>query len=417
MAPLGPFESSPMFGVAVSGGPDSMALAYLASRYAANLGGNVAAILVDHRLRPDSTEEATRAAAALNAIDIPAKILTIQLAAPSTGKPAWARTERYKLLETASAGLGALHLLLGHHQDDQAETLLLNLARGSGAKGLAAMTPIRTGQKVRLLRPLLGFDKTTLVSTACAAGLLVADDPSNRDPQYARTRVRAALGKGGDTVNLAATADRLRSDDDAIEHATARLVALAASISPLGLIQLDRAALINAPKSVAIRILARAAYAAGGRFAPPRYANVETLLNAICYGDDGRRTLGRSTIRIAPDQITLWRELQPTAPSTQEGAGIWDGRFILTCTPALPLSAEIRGLGYTGLRQIEAFPEPPTWLQSAPRQALASLPAIWDGASVVAAPEFGAFTGRNGAKTDRLRLHARLRSWAPLAPC
>jgi tRNA(Ile)-lysidine synthase len=417
MASLGPFESNPTFAVAVSGGPDSMALAYLASRYAGGIGGDVKAFLVDHRLRPESTEEATRAAAALTAIGISAKILTIAKAPPSAGKPVWARTKRYELLEAAAAEIGVLHLLLGHHQDDQAETLLLNLARGSGSKGLAAMAPIRARQRVRLLRPLIGFDRTVIAATAQAAGLLVADDPSNRDPQYARTRVRAALGKGGESANLAATAGRLRSDDDAIEDATARLAAIASSISPLGLIRLNRVALINAPKSVAIRLLARAAHAAGGRRAAPRYTRVETVLAATRNGEYGKRTLGRSTITITPDQVTLWRELRPTPPSITADAGIWDGRFIFVCTPALSPAAEIRALGYAGLRQIEAFPEPPAWLYSAPRQALAALPAIWNGDSLVAAPEFGAFAGRNGGETDRLRLHATLRSWEPLAPC
>ena len=188
MARLEPFEPQPLLAVAVSGGPDSMALAMLANDWAHERGGSVHAILIDHGLRPESEDEVRIASDALSARGIETTIEKLSGKAPRNGKPAWARQERYKSLMVITRRLGALHLLTGHHRDDQAETFILNLERGSGVKGLSGMATNRGVGSSRIIRPLLDFSKTQLHSTALMYGLPVAHDPSNQDLRYSRTR-------------------------------------------------------------------------------------------------------------------------------------------------------------------------------------------------------------------------------------
>jgi len=425
MAPLGPFEPNPLLAVAVSGGPDSMALAFLASRWAAALGGEAVALIVDHGLRAEAAQEARAAEAALAGIGIRAIRRRIEAPPPPAGLPAWARRKRYRLLERMTADLGALHLLTAHHADDQAETVLLNLGRGSGAKGLAAMRPVRHGPGARLVRPLLGVSKARLAATAVEAGLPTADDPSNRDLHYARARVRQALvvaADAADAGNLWETADRLADEDDALEAWTAHLAAVAVRISPVGMIAIDRACLEGAPKAVALRLLARAAHAAGGRETPPRQARAGAALMAIRAGETSARTLGGAVVRLDDAHIRLWREIGRRPPETAPvgAAGIldWDGRFRLRIDGALPEGAHIGPLGRDGLSQAMQADRPPAWLTAAPRSALASLPGLWRGAALLALPRFQSPENHGLAPgtTASVGLWARFRSRRPIAP-
>lgn len=159
MAALGPFESAPRLALAVSGGSDSMALALLASAWAEAKGGEATALIVDHGLRRGSAAEAGRVRAWLRARGIGCRILRWRGAKPAANLQAAARAARYALLTGWCRKAGILHLLLAHQQDDQAETLLLRLGRGSGLDGLAAMAPLASGADLRLLRPLLDFPR------------------------------------------------------------------------------------------------------------------------------------------------------------------------------------------------------------------------------------------------------------------
>lgn len=421
MAALAPLEPSPLLALAVSGGPDSMALAVLAARWAAEQGGRAHALLVDHRLRPEAGAEAEVAATALRGLGLEADILTVKSAPPAAGRSAWARAIRYDLLARATSRLGALHLLTAHHQDDQAETFLLHLERGSGVKGLAGMTRGRFGASHRLLRPLLGFPKERLVATAAAAGLPVADDPSNRDPAYSRVRARRRLGASGDGARLAATMGRLADEDAALERMAAALAADALSISPLGFIDIDRQALATAPHAVALRVLARAAHAVGGREAPPRQARAADLLAALRGGGQEKRTLAGAAVHMAERRVSLYRapDRKSAAPPRLTPPGLWDGRFLVSIEGVLPEGAVVSALGYSGLRALESLDEPPPWLGAAPRRALATLPALWAGEDLAAAPDFGApaFAAglAMGAKSS-LRLIAAFRPRRPIAP-
>jgi len=425
MAALGPFEPAPLLAVAVSGGPDSMALAWLASRWAGAVGGRAVAVLVDHRLRRESAAEVACAAAALETIGVAAVPRTIAGAPPDAGRPAWARAERYRLLIEAAREIGALHLLLGHHLDDQAETVLLNLARGSGVKGLAAMRPIRAEAGLRLLRPLLDVPKARLVATAAAAGLPTADDPSNRDPAYARTRARRTLaGRSADAQGLAAAAARLAEEDMALEAWVAQLAATSVSVSPVGLIRIDRARLVAAPQAVALRLLARASHAAGGRLAPPRQARAADALDAVRADGDVRRTLGGALVRADGEQVRFWREATrlPGPIAVADIGSLWDGRFRLRVVGGALADAVVAPLGYGGLCAVEAAAPRPDWAGAGlPRAALATLPGLWREGALLAAPRFdaagpGSEAGLAAQDAARLALTAEFRPRRPLAP-
>ena len=162
---LGPFERRPALAAAVSGGPDSMALALLARDWAAARDGSLLALIVDHGLRAGSAGEAALTVGRLAEAGICARILPWAGAKPATGIQAAARAARYRLLQSACRSAGILHLLLAHHADDQAETVALRRQRGSGRDGQAGMAAIREVEDLRLLRPLLATAKARLAAT------------------------------------------------------------------------------------------------------------------------------------------------------------------------------------------------------------------------------------------------------------
>ncbi|HEX9449192.1 MAG TPA: tRNA lysidine(34) synthetase TilS, partial [Dongiaceae bacterium] len=209
MAALGPFESAPHLAVAVSGGSDSLALLLLLKTWIDARQGRLTALSVDHGLRPEAAAECRQVGALIAAINaghgqttsgraIAHEILTWQGAKPRHGVMAAARTARYRLLVAWCRAHDVLHLALGHHADDQAETVLMRQAHGSSTFGLAGMAGIRALGGVRLLRPLLSRRKTELTALVAAAGLAWIDDPSNASRRFERVRWRQELGPEAD---------------------------------------------------------------------------------------------------------------------------------------------------------------------------------------------------------------------------
>jgi len=347
MARLGPFEPAPHLALAVSGGPDSMALALLADGWARARGGRVTALTVDHRLRPDSGREARQVERWLAARGIAHAILVRRGPRPEAGVQQAARTARYALLEGWCAARGVLHLLLGHHRDDQAETVLLRRAAGSGEAGLAAMAAIAERDHVRLLRPLLDIPRARLLTVLAAAGQPFVTDPANRDPAHARSRLRLddAVAAAGGAAALAAAgrrAGRGRARRDAV---AARLAARAVEFHPAGFVLLDLAPLAAAPPAVAATLLSGALAAVAGRSWPPRTARLDRLLAALAGGRlAAARTL--AGCRIVPlagtagRRAIVVREAAAMAPPLAACPdALWDGRFAMATG-----SAEAGGL-------------------------------------------------------------------------
>ena len=249
-------------GIAVSGGPDSLALLLLAT---AARPGLIEAATVDHGLRDESHGEAEMVASLCEGLGVPHRILPADWAEPPTANiQAEARTMRYRLLSEWVEERGLPALATAHHADDQAETLLMRLARGAGVRGLGGTRPRRalTGQ-VALVRPLLGWRKSELVSIVNAAGIEAVDDPSNRDPRHDRSRIRQVLERAdwADPTRLAASASALRDADEALDWALAPLIAAR--------IRQDEGALIIEPFDLPRELKRRLLAAAFGELGAP----------------------------------------------------------------------------------------------------------------------------------------------------
>lgn len=217
------WKGAPAIVLAVSGGPDSVALMWLAARWRRALarGPRLVAVTVDHGLRAESAREAREVKRLARALGLSHRTMRWTGAKPKSGMPAAARSARYRLLAKAAQESGATHILTAHTRDDQAETLLMRLLRGSGIAGLAAMARETEREGVRLARPLLGIPKAQLVATLEKAKLGFADDPTNRDANFTRPRIRAVMpllaAEGGDARCLARLASRLGRANAAIE--------------------------------------------------------------------------------------------------------------------------------------------------------------------------------------------------------
>ncbi|NNG05009.1 MAG: tRNA lysidine(34) synthetase TilS [Inquilinus sp.] len=400
----GPFEPGPRLAVAVSGGADSMALCLLADRWARDRGGSVLALTVDHRLRPDSATEAVDLGRRLERRGIAHRTLVWRHGPVTAAVQATARDARYRLLEAACVEAGILHLLIAHTLEDQAETVLLRLAKGSGVDGLAGMASMRETAAVRLLRPLLAVPKGALTAVCAAAGLEWFEDPSNRDDRFARARLRRLVpllaGEGLTAGRLADTARRAGRARAALDRAAARLLAEAAAILPEGYIVLDGAALAAEPREVALRALSSCLTAVGvGGGYPPRLERLERLLAAVLDGGlGGGRTLAGCRVqpRKKSGRLLICREpaaakellaIDPAALRAPHQPLLWDRRFRLRL-PRLngidrPLT--VRRLGTAGRIAAKAADALKPGL---PAVVAAALPGLWQGDTLIAAPKF-----------------------------
>ncbi|MGI5285497.1 tRNA lysidine(34) synthetase TilS [Nonomuraea polychroma] len=251
---------------ACSGGADSLALAAALGFVAPRMGLRAGLLTVDHQLQPGSAERAQQVVNQAARLDLhPAEVLTVTVGTEG-GPEAAAREARYAALAAAADRLQAAAVLLGHTRDDQAETVLLGLARGSGLRSLSGMA----GQAGRYRRPFLDLSRATTVAACRALGLTSWDDPHNEDPRYTRVRVRqkvlpvleAELGPGVAEA-LARTARMAREDADALDEWTESAYQDCALSDIDGAITLAVKKLENLPDAVRRRVLRRAAIAAG----------------------------------------------------------------------------------------------------------------------------------------------------------
>ena len=320
LAACGPFGSSATLAVAVSGGADSLCLAWLARRWS----DAVEAVVVDHGLRPESVAEAERARLTLEAVGVPASVLTLDIPA-GPDLAARARQARTSAIARRCAARGVVHVLLGHHAGDQAETVAMRLLRGSGPAGLAAMPSVREDRHVRWLRPLLPVPAGRLRATLRAVGLGWADDPSNADPRHLRARLRAwRADPAGDApstlraVEAAAARGRVRAE---AERAAAAWLAEHATLHELGFATLHR----DDPPPGAFAAVVRAV--AGSPYPPASSAVAQWCLNPRAATLGGVE-VGRAG-RLGPGWLLTREVAAMAAPVTAVAGAVWDGRFRL----------------------------------------------------------------------------------------
>ena len=310
------WKAAPAIVLAVSGGPDSLALMWLAARWrrALNRGPELVAVTIDHGLRAEAAREARDVKRLAKSLDLPHRTLRWTGPKPKAGLPAAAREARYRLLARAARAGGATHILTGHTRDDQAETLLMRMLRGSGIAGLAAMARETERDGVRLARPLLDVPKSRLIATLQKARIDFADDPTNQDVSFTRPRLRAILPvlaeEGGDSRNLARLASRLARANAAVEvlaDGAERYLALRERDPQRP--GFDAGAFTALPEEIRVRLLKRAIDRAGHE-GPAELGKVETLLSTLDRAVAGgagklKQTLAGAVISLAGGRIRV----------------------------------------------------------------------------------------------------------------
>jgi tRNA(Ile)-lysidine synthase len=325
------FKAAPAIVLAVSGGPDSVALMWLMARWRRDLADppSLVAVTVDHGLRTEAAREAREVKRLARVLDLPHRTLRWVGDKPKTGVPAAARAARYRLLAQAARSAGATHVVTAHTRDDQAETLLMRLLRGSGIAGLAAMARESMRDDVVLARPLLNVPKSRLVATLNKAKIAFADDPTNCDAAFTRPRLRALLpllaAEGGDTRGLARLALRLARANAAVEVLTdgaERYLALmdrAAQISKPTAAKpaasdFDAQMFAGMPEEIRLRLLMRAINRFGHE-RPAELGKVEALLVELdrSFSEKSKRRGGR------PARVALKQTLAGALVSVGRG--------------------------------------------------------------------------------------------------
>ncbi|MBC9881487.1 tRNA lysidine(34) synthetase TilS [Bradyrhizobium sp. INPA01-394B] len=311
------FRNAPALVLAVSGGPDSVALMWLAARWRRSLarGPELHVVTVDHGLRKEAAGEAREVKRLAVELGLPHRTLRWRGAKPKTGLPAAAREARYRLLAQAARAAGASHVLTAHTRDDQAETLLMRLFRGSGIAGLSAMARLSRREGLVLVRPLLDVPKSQLIATLKRAGIGFAEDPTNRDTAFTRPRLRALLpqlaAEGADARTLVRLAARLARANAAVEVLTdgaERFLRLRdrGQQPQRGVRSFDATAFAGLPEEVRLRLLLRALDALGHE-GPAELGKVETLLAALDQALNGQIKAAGS--RALPKQTLLRQTL------------------------------------------------------------------------------------------------------------
>jgi tRNA(Ile)-lysidine synthase len=283
--------------VALSGGGDSLALMHLLSNWARTRGAAPpVALIVDHALRPQSASEARRAAAFAKKAGLAAHILKRRGSVPQSGIEAAARDARYGLMGNWLREHGISTLYVGHTRDDQAETFLLRLGRGSGLDGLSAMRgvapfPLPQFADLNLARPLLAISRADLRAYLKQSNLSWLEDPMNSEARFARSRIRGLMpaleAAGLSSSRIADAAAHLARARTALELATEAVLARAARADGQRML-LDAEALLAAPREIGLRALAALLMAVSGEAYRPRFEALERLFDSIASGKLGR---------------------------------------------------------------------------------------------------------------------------------
>ena len=321
MAALGPFEPAPHLALAVSGGADSLALAVLAADWLEARGGRGTVLTVDHGVRVAAAAEARWMADEAARLGFAHRTLRWRRAPGRRATQARARDARYRLLEDAAGALGCLHLLVGHHRDDNARTIAMRRRRRAEGPGLAGMAAVRELDRVRLLRPLLAFAPARLRATAVRPGRGWIEDPANRDPRFERTRVAAS-------AIAPAVEERL-----ALETAARAWLARHVRREAGGALALDAAAWERAPRDLAAEVLARAVTTVGGTAPAPGRGRVVAAARRLEAGQT-RLTLAGAIVGRALERLVVVPERSslPTTPirrPTLAGA-VFDGSHVVS---------------------------------------------------------------------------------------
>jgi tRNA(Ile)-lysidine synthase len=297
--------------VAVSGGGDSMALAALLSGWCAARGISLLALTVDHGLRPESGKEARQVAKWVKAFGLKHRILNWEGEKPKTRIQEKAREARYDLMAQACRKAKITYLFLAHHGDDQMETFLFRLAKGSGLDGLSGMSALQHMEDfgIVLARPLLQVTHADLIATCEAHNIPWAEDPSNQKPEYARVRLRTArsvlVSEGLTPGRLAVTAARLGRAASAIDQLTEKQYKNCTENIDPKRIEINFFKLKSEPEEIVLRILKKSIEGVtGGRGPALRLQRLEALTARILTDPSFKgATIGGAAFRLYPARL------------------------------------------------------------------------------------------------------------------
>jgi tRNA(Ile)-lysidine synthase len=373
-AALGPVDHP--LGLAVSGGGDSVALLLLAL----DAGLQVRAVTVDHGLRPEAAAEAAWVNCLCAGLGVPHDILQWRGWDGSGNLQDQARNARLSLIAdwARAAGLGAV--ALGHTQDDQAETVLMRLARRAGVDGLSAMTGRRRAQGMIWLRPLLSVSRDDLRAFLRARGQDWIEDPSNDALRFDRVKARRALAHlaplGITPEVLAGIADQMHMARTALDQQTEAAARMITRIDG-GDVVMDRIGFQDLPEEIRRRLLLGALGWVGSADYGPRAASVQALLTAIAAGRGG--TLAGCRVTLRATALRVAREWQAVRGTVAAPGQPWDRRWLVTGPDFNGL--DVRSLGEAGLSAVG------DWRRSGlPRASLLASPSVWRDGVLVAAP-------------------------------
>lgn len=373
--------------VACSGGPDSMALTLLTAVWAAKTGTDLVALTVDHGLRTESAAEAQKVSKWLKQKKIQHVILRWEGKKPKANLQEAARRARYELMAEYCRAEGIRDLLVAHTRDDQAETFLLRLARGSGVDGLSCMQPVAELFGLTLHRPLLGTGRTQLLAYLKKQKQSFITDPSNSNEKFDRVKMRKALpelAKLGLTVErLASTASTMTRARAALEEATAKVMAASCAFFPEAYAMLQP---FDAPEEIELRVFAALVMVIGGHEVRPRLEDIIRLSDAVRSETFSGATLGGCQFIPKPDGLLICREPSAVAKPVAAGSGEWDGRFNITCNAGKGWTiGALTQAGWLALAKEHNLTSP-----YPDKRILYTLPALRDArGDIIAAPHLG----------------------------
>ena len=359
---LQPFGAEAHLALAVSGGGDSMGLLALAAEaQKLDYAPRFSVLTVDHKLRPEAADEAAQVGDICRALGLPHYLLAADENLSQTGIQQEARNLRYRLMAGWCAAYEAQALVLAHHQDDQAETVLMRMARGSGVKGLGGMAPRRKihteAGPLLLLRPFLNDAGDALKNIAAAAGLPVIDDPSNEDTRFERVRWRRLLPKlaaeGLDAATLAEMAATMRQTQAALDKKLTGWLETHADWHEYGVLCLPRAGFEALPQAHQQRLLGRFVQYFGQHAHPLKRRKSERVLQHMANSPFGGAVLGGAQLRWRGDTIFMGREAAacPSPLALHDGDGIWDNRFRFASEKA-DKKLHLAALGQAGVQEM-----------------------------------------------------------------
>ena len=383
MRVCGPIKAGARIGVGLSGGGDSTALLLLLADWAAANNVGLAAVTIDHGLRKAAVAEANQAASLAASLGIPHDILRWQ---SWSGQGNLQASARFSLISDWAMQKGIEIIALGHTLDDQAETVLMRLLRGSGVDGLSGMASRRDMGGITWIRPLLDFRRDQLRRFLRQRSVGWCDDPSNENRAFDRVKARKALAeleKIGLTVEgVAATADRMKLASKALEFEAHRAALPITRVTVAGEVEFGAAEFATLPADIQNRLLAHALCWIGGSPYRPRLMALNAVVQAAKAGK--RSTLAGCLVTPAKSgALRIGREAAAIAGLKTPLKALWDNRWRLTGPTRSP-DFEVRMLGVNGLNSCGKWRE--TGLS---RDSLLTSPAVWQGAELIAAPLAG----------------------------